>query len=319
MINGVNTPTSTRVSPNELYESFSATAHGQKLKTESRFWPHVDGRISHEKWRELNGPDVNNLEHMRYTLSLAEYYIRTTNEKAPGSLSEEDAFRLQIAAAIHDCAESIDGDKIAPLKDISDEEKERLNYHKFIREFFPGETDETYQFLLSIVDEVAFGKDTEIATHFNAIENIGYLQTALKFYARATYKPESIRKRRNPDDLTPSDSDDDSETIPNEEARKGMLYAATSVIASSMKKTAKYYDNPNLPAVRHFIDNRLVLLAEATESIPEEYAISPDYDNVSPDEQEKNNRVKAEQLANFKLATKFWPQALLNHKTKGSA
>lgn len=305
--------------PRDLYEQFALTLHGQKLASESRFWPHVDGHITHKKWRELNGPDVNNLEHMRYTLKLSEWYIRVSNAVSPNTISDEDAEKIMLAAAIHDCAESIVGDTLAPLKGADADEKERLAYHQYIREFFPDETEETYEYLLTIVDEVVFGHNTTASLHFNAIENIGYLQTALKFYARATYKPESIRKKRDQNDMPPSDSDDDSDTVPNEEAREGMIYATTSVIASSMKRTAKYYDNPNLPAVRHFVNNRLELLAEATQSIPEKYVASSAFDTDLPDEHEINEKVKAEQLANFKLAKKFWPLVLLNHKMKGAA
>ncbi len=230
-----------------LLAAFRETPHGQKLADESRFWPYVDGHMSHAAWQELAGPDVNNLEHMRYTLALTNYYIRTTLDHCPTTFADEDAEQLRIAAAIHDCGESIAGDILAPLKDESIVHAEQQAYHDHIQEFFPGESEETYAYLLRIVDEVVFGKDTPLAKHFNAIENLGYLQTALKLYARIHHTPESI---------------------PNQPALEGMNAAVASVIANSLNRTGAYYDDPTFPAVRAFVDNRLELLYKATKDIP---------------------------------------------------
>ncbi len=60
----------------EIYELFAKSHYGEKLRQAIRYAPFKPENISNEKWVEILGTDVSNLEHLKFTLSLTQDFLR---------------------------------------------------------------------------------------------------------------------------------------------------------------------------------------------------------------------------------------------------
>jgi hypothetical protein len=166
-----------------IYDTFSNTVHGKQLNKSLRYEKYKPSNITKKRWEQLLGPDVNNLKHMLVTYGLAHEFVLNLQKNQPGLVTEEDGVILEVAALIHDWAEAIVGDISFGDKTVEAEEKEQADFEAHLHEFYKGDAT-------NLIDrarkDVIFnhGKEADhLGKIFNAIERIGYMQTALRSYS----------------------------------------------------------------------------------------------------------------------------------------
>lgn len=163
----------------DIHEDFEKTEFGKVLAGRVRYERYKPASVTNERWVELLGADVNNLTHLTLTYGLTQDFIRTTERLQPGYLAEEDEQTLQVAALIHDWAESIVGDISYGDKTPADEVEEQLIFEAHVVEFYGGGA-------MDLIDrarkEIVFDHagESKLGGAFNAIERVGYLRTALR-------------------------------------------------------------------------------------------------------------------------------------------
>lgn len=171
------------VNPIELHNAFAKTVHGEKLAGEVRFDRYMSGGLSNQEWVGLLGADVNNLEHMRLTLGLAQDFVRTMDACHPGELSSEDRQLLGVAAVSHDWGEAIVTDITYSKKTPEDERREKEAFLHIVSTEMadvPGA-----DLVLRAAHEVVFDqKGTRLGKMFNIVERVGYMRTALRAHVR---------------------------------------------------------------------------------------------------------------------------------------
>lgn len=155
----------------ELYDRFAKSDYGRDLEQKVRFDAFKPAATSNTTWCELLGDDVNNLRHMAHTAMIAETFAAQQN------LSGDDTRRLLTVAQTHDFGEAIEGDIPLPDKTAADEHRERDAYKLISCELFG---DEIGTELTKNVWRVLMREDEEMGAMFNAVEYIGYAQTALR-------------------------------------------------------------------------------------------------------------------------------------------
>ncbi|HEY1064040.1 MAG TPA: hypothetical protein VGE30_01945 [Candidatus Saccharimonadales bacterium] len=161
------------------HAAFSDTEHGQRLAADVRFGRYRPVHVSKEDWVLLLGADVNNLHHMSLTRGLARDFIRTTNKLEPGRISPADAALLEVSAMVHDRAESITGDITFSLKTAHDEIREQKAFRTYLPHF--GDSSPGVRMLIErAVDEVIWDHESPCGQMLNAVENVGYMRTALR-------------------------------------------------------------------------------------------------------------------------------------------
>jgi hypothetical protein len=142
-----------------------------------------------EEWLACLGPDVLLATHSSVTAKLAQTFVEE-NRKLGMNISKLDELILKIAALDHDWGEIVVegfgvGDVSYELKTSADGKVEEQVFEKIIAEF--PESPEK-DFIRQSYYEVAQNKESYLGKMFNAIERVGYLQTALKVYRGYKYK-----------------------------------------------------------------------------------------------------------------------------------
>ena len=162
----------------EIHEKFEQTDFGKTLAGRVRYDRYKPKDVSNERWVELLGADVNNLTHLTLTYGLAQDFIRTAQTLQPDFLSSEDEQLLQVAALIHDWAESIVGDISFGDKTANDEIEEQAAFEANLASFYKSDLTLINKARTEIVFDHT-GKN-KLGKVFNAIERVGYLRTALR-------------------------------------------------------------------------------------------------------------------------------------------
>jgi len=162
----------------EIHKEFEKTDFGKTLAGRVRYERYKPTNVSNERWVDLLGADVNNLTHLALTYGLAQDFIRVLQILQPGYLTSEDEQLLQVAALIHDWAESIVGDISFGDKTANDELEEQAAFETHLASFYNGDTT----LINKARTEVVFDHTGEekLGRVFNAIERVGYLRTALR-------------------------------------------------------------------------------------------------------------------------------------------
>lgn len=168
-----------------VYEIFSHTKYGRLLNKSARYNRFRPSGYSVKKWGRLLGPDVNNLQHMRHSISVARWFVKTENTLRKNRYSASDALLLGITAALHDQAESVIGD--IPYGKKS--RKQRKNEIKILQEhesgFEPRLNRVTLQLYRKGRDKIAFGDTSrKLPGAFKTIEFIGFVENALSALRR---------------------------------------------------------------------------------------------------------------------------------------
>lgn len=166
----------------EIHEEFEKTDFGKALASRVRYERYKPAEVTNERWVELLGADVNNLTHLTLTYGLTRDFVATTDTLQPGYFSKDEKQILQIAALIHDWAESIVGDVSFGDKTAVDEAEEQRVFESHVAQFYTGDA-------IDLIDrarkEVVFDHagESKLGSAFNAIERVGYLRTALRAYS----------------------------------------------------------------------------------------------------------------------------------------
>ena len=178
------------VSFDEIHELFANSSYGKILRQRVRYGPYKPKELSDEEWIRILGPDVNNLEHLKTSLAVAQDFIHRARDPHPEWQSKGEEIRftpgeeklLCLTAVIHDWGEAVVGDILWHRKTEKDGEKELEILKGLIEELV------RYKFTDSLVDkmhlaaDIAFGKNEKLSPAFNAIEHIGYGNNTLRMW-----------------------------------------------------------------------------------------------------------------------------------------
>lgn len=132
------------------------------------------------EWVSLLGPDVLLLTHGEATAEIADSFI-LHNENHGVTLTFEEETKLRLTPYLHDWGEIIIedegvGDLTWDDKDEKSEVVEGTIFNKVISDIPDEEVKEAFHIAYQ---EVAKKHDTKLGLMFNAIERLGYLQTAI--------------------------------------------------------------------------------------------------------------------------------------------
>lgn len=158
------------------------TTYHDYLFTTPRYERFMDGESLGE-WVTMLGPDVRLLTHADETATIAERFI-TYNENQGLKLLSEEKSKLLLAAWIHDWGEIIiDGEGVGDvtfeLKTDADQAIETIIVNKVLQLI----DDETVRESFHIAyQEIVLKKDPRMGEMFNAVERLGYMETAIAAY-----------------------------------------------------------------------------------------------------------------------------------------
>jgi 5'-deoxynucleotidase YfbR-like HD superfamily hydrolase len=164
----------------EVYTAFAESEHGQQLATQVRFERYNLAGVSNERWIELLGRDVNNLEHMPLTNRLTWVMIERLRESQPDLLDEGEEELLLVAAMVHDWGEAIVGDTTYSEKTDDHETEERKAVAEILSAFEDEEMEGMIEMIEYAATNIVFNAETKLGKIFNTIERIGYIRTAMR-------------------------------------------------------------------------------------------------------------------------------------------
>jgi hypothetical protein len=162
------------------HEAFAVTEFGQALSNQIRFKDYKPNEVSNDRWKELLGADVNNLDHMLLSYNLTRVMINALRQDHPGLLIKEEEDQLLMAAVIHDQAEAVVGDLNYTKKTQAFVEEEMRQLHTMLDVVYGGEESSEYKELVYEAAEIVNNPDTKLGLIFNTVEAVGYLRTALR-------------------------------------------------------------------------------------------------------------------------------------------
>mgnify|MGYP001591402849 FL=1 len=172
----------------EIYELFAGSPYGEILRQRVRYGPYKPEELSNEEWVRILGPDVNNLEHLKTTLAVANDFIYLARHPHPEwpfgevEFSREEEELLCLTAVIHDWGEAVVGDILWHRKtsDI-DAEKEFAALNKIIKELCHPRYERLLMEKIYLAADIAFLKgDNALNQVFNVIEHIGYANNVFR-------------------------------------------------------------------------------------------------------------------------------------------
>lgn len=136
-----------------------------------------------EEWVFLLGPDVLSLTHPHATADITQRFISFNNNSGLTLDPEENAL-LSLTPWIHDLGELIiEGEGVGDVsyewKTGEDEKKEVVIFHRVLTDLPDGNVKDSIR---KAYHEVAMGRGTKLGRMFNAIERIGYLETAIRAF-----------------------------------------------------------------------------------------------------------------------------------------
>ena len=166
--------------PNSVYKIFAQTEYGKNLNKAARYNRFRPTNYSVKNWARLLGPDVNNLHHMRHSISVARWFVKTENRIMINKFSRRDALLLGITAALHDQAEAVTGDIPYGKKSKgqrTNEVKVLIAHEQVFEPKLKGLSLTLYR---KGRDKIAFGNPaSDLPGAFKVIELIGFAENAL--------------------------------------------------------------------------------------------------------------------------------------------
>jgi 5'-deoxynucleotidase YfbR-like HD superfamily hydrolase len=220
-----------------VHTAFAESEYGAILAANVRYDKYRPPEVSKERWEELLGPDVNNLDHLFDTYQITNIFIAHTERLQPGLLVPHDRAVLRVAAIIHDWGESIVPDVNYTEKTEADEITERQAFAANLQNFYTGDDETIRELIVEAADTVIFDRESRLGSMFNVIERIGYLQTGLRADQHAR-------------EATAPDCEDN-------------LRWLTADVLSNNHTTSLIVQSPRLLAIQHFLDFRQVDITEA--------------------------------------------------------
>lgn len=136
-----------------------------------------------EEWIRLLGPDVLSLTHPAVTAAITIRFA-DYNERHGIVLSDEEKIIFFTTPWIHDFGELKvngrgPGDVSFSLRTAADEEAEAEIFHLIVQHVGDIQARALFE---RAYDTVAMDRDTKLGRMFNAVEQIGYLLTAIRTY-----------------------------------------------------------------------------------------------------------------------------------------
>jgi 5'-deoxynucleotidase YfbR-like HD superfamily hydrolase len=160
----------------EFEALLSETTYAQILKGRPRFDYFRPISVTPEEWINMLGPDVDNYLHGQYTLGIAREFF-----KRDGRYNTSDSSIVQLTCLDHDMPEAITGDKRKPDMTPEDDRIQAEILCDILDELLPqvlGRT-RTNEITRETVN-ILLDKESKLGKTFEAIERIGYAETALK-------------------------------------------------------------------------------------------------------------------------------------------
>ncbi|HUA13083.1 MAG TPA: hypothetical protein VL989_01110 [Candidatus Sulfotelmatobacter sp.] len=162
-----------------IHQSFAETELGETLASRVRYTTYKPEEVTNERWEELLGADVNNLDHLALTYGLAKSMVRHLREERPDFLTPHEEDVLLVTALIHDWAEAIVGDINYNDKTPEQEAEEMRQLSAILGQHYDDDTTGIRELVLE-ASEVVSSPDSKLGKVFNTIERIGYMRTALR-------------------------------------------------------------------------------------------------------------------------------------------
>src|SRR3989344_5016756 len=136
-----------------------------------------------QQFVNLLGPDVRFVTHPGVTYNIAKKFIEAQN-KSSNPLTHDEKFALLTASIVHDWGELKlgelgHGDKTFEVHDDVDVNNERIVFERITDRVIDLSDKD---FIRDVYNNIAQDKDSRLGKMFNAIERIGYLQTALNSF-----------------------------------------------------------------------------------------------------------------------------------------
>jgi len=222
-----------------IHEAFAESEYGITLAANVRYGKYKPAEVGNERWEELLGPDVNNLDHLVDTYHLADDFVSRTDRLQPGLLTQHDKAAIKISAIIHDWGESIIPDINYFEKTDADEAAERQAFADNLPNFYQGDDAATQELIAEATETIIFDRESRLGNIFNIIERIGYLRTGLR-------AAEHVREGSAPD------------------CQSHLRWLAASVMSSD--HTTRLVRQSDLLAAQHFLVLRQVDIHEAFEA-----------------------------------------------------
>lgn len=161
-----------------IYQLFAQSQYGRKLEDNIRFAPYKPATISHQRWQQILGDDVNNLYHLKVSFVLTQQFLQEMDN--PFFTMDEQQVLL-FTALVHDWAEAVIGDIPFHLKTGADEAREMIELKHIMQEVLVEQIEQTLCDELCVsVKEILMQRQTKLGMAFNAIEVWGYMRTGLR-------------------------------------------------------------------------------------------------------------------------------------------
>jgi hypothetical protein len=164
-----------------IHYAFAETEEGEKLASRIRYEKYKPAEVSNERWLELFGADVNNLDHMLLTRGLTRSMVRHLKQDRPGYLAPREEDVLEVAALIHDRGEASTKKGDVSYSDKTDEDNaEEMVQLAALLDRQHSEDLGGVKSLVTDAFEVVRDSETKLGLVFNTVERIGYMRTALR-------------------------------------------------------------------------------------------------------------------------------------------
>ena len=197
-----------RIPFGEVSRRVEGSLWGEILSHNTRFDGYKPEGTSNERWVQLLGSDVHNRDHQRHQYGLTRQGIKyhLAHEHA-GNILHPDA-RLSVSeqqtalllASLHDIAESIHGDKPAPLKTAQDDDEELATLSWMIPQMLDGYNRRRVDTITPrLINILRHPQKDKIGRLFKTWERVGYLRTGLTAWHRA--HPDLTPDRKSKQDI----------------------------------------------------------------------------------------------------------------------
>jgi len=164
----------------EIYQKYKESPAGQILSQRTRWNRFKPENISNEAWIKTLSLDADNLRHCLVIYGLTDWFISQQNNSDMSiKFDKKEKNLLLLTALSHDIPEGMTakGDISLEFKTDQDEQEELALIKKAVIDVLDKDCDRHQ--IASEVKNCLEDKTSKLGHAFNAIENIGYLRTAI--------------------------------------------------------------------------------------------------------------------------------------------
>jgi len=164
----------------QIYEKYKQSPAGQILSQRTRWDRFKTQDTTNENWIKIIGLDADNLRHCLVIYGITDWFIsQQNNSDMPIKFNKQEKNLLLLTALSHDIPEGMTakGDVSLEFKTDQDEQEELALVEKAIVNALDESCNR--QQIASEIKKCLEDKNSKLGHAFNAIENIGYIRTAL--------------------------------------------------------------------------------------------------------------------------------------------